>query len=424
MGKLKTIKDKTLFPSIKYLPMKFLPLFLVALSLCLNTTTKTNTLALDAKSEIKTGAEQTDKYVPYLKGKRVAILANQTSNIGKTHLVDSLKSLGINIVKVFGPEHGFRGNASAGTQVADEIDMATGIPVISLYGKKNKPTKEDLADVDVMIYDLQDVGCRFYTNINALSRLMEACYENGKELIILDRPNPNAYLIDGPVLDMKFKSGIGMFPLPISHGLTVGEFAQMANGEEWLTNKVKCKLRIIKVANYNHDMPYILPVSPSPNLNTQQSILLYPSTCLFEGTYLNHGRGTYFPFTIIGSPELKGKYEFSFTPTGIAGMAETPLFMNEICYGLDLRNYDVELLRRTKKINLEWMMELYKASPNKEKFFDSNLSKEMGSIERLSGSALFRQQIIDGKSEKEIRESWEPGLTNYKVMRKNYLLYP
>ena len=377
-----------------------------------------------AKAPLKTGAEQTEKYLPYLKGKRVAMLANQTSIIGKKHLVDSLQKLGVTIVKVFGPEHGFRGNASAGTAVADEIDIATGIPVISLYGKKNKPTKEELADVDLIIYDLQDVGCRFYTNINALSRLMEACYENNKELLILDRPNPNGYLIDGPILDMKFKSGIGMFTIPISHGLTVGEFAQMANGEGWLTGKVKCRLKIIKVANYNHDMPYTLPIPPSPNLNTQQSILLYPSTCLFEGTYLNHGRGTYFPFTVIGSPELKGKYDFSFTPTGIKGMAETPLFMNELCYGIDLRNYDVALLRKKKQINLQWMMELYKASPNKEKFFNSRLSKEMGVIERLAGSALFRQQIIDGKSEKEIRASWEPGLSKYKVMRKKYLLYP
>ena len=359
-----------------------------------------------------------------MKGKRVAILANQTSIIGKTHLVDSLSKLGVNIVKVFGPEHGFRGNASAGAAVADETDAATGIPVVSLYGPKNKPTKEDLANVDLMIYDLQDVGCRFYTNINALSRLMDACYENNKELVILDRPNPNAYLIDGPILDMKFKSGIGMFPIPMSHGLTVGEFAQMANGEGWLTNKVKCKLRIIKVANYNHEKPYVLPVSPSPNLNTQQSIMLYPSTCMFEGTYLNHGRGTYFPFTVIGSPELKGKYEFAYTPVGIKGMAETPLFMNQVCYGLDLRKYDVEQLRKKKQINLQWIMELYKASPHKEKFFDSKLSKEMGVIERLVGSALFRQQIIDGKSEKEIRQSWEPGLSEYKVMRKKYLLYP
>src|SRR6185369_3429241 len=295
------------------------------------------------KKEIRTGAEQTDKYLPLLKGKRVAIMANQTSVIGKTHLVDSLKTLGVNIVKVFGPEHGFRGNASAGAIVADEIDPASGIPVISLYGAKNKPTKEDLADVDILIYDLQDVGVRFYTNINALARLMEACYENGKELLILDRPNPNGYLIDGPILDMKYKSGIGMFPIPMSHGLTAGEFAQMANGEGWLKDKVKCKIKIIPVANYNHDMPYTLPVKPSPNLNTQQAILLYPSTCMFEGVYVNHGRGTMFPFTVLGSPELKGKYEFSYTPTSIKGMAETPIFMNDVCYGLDLRNYDTQL---------------------------------------------------------------------------------
>ena len=376
------------------------------------------------KRALFTGAEQTDKYVPYLKGKRVAIMANLTSIIGNTHLVDSLKSLGVNIVKVFGPEHGFRGNASAGVQVADEIDQATGIPIISLYGKKNKPSKEDMADVDILIYDLQDVGCRFYTNINALARLMDACYENGKEMLILDRPNPNGYLIDGPILDMQYKSGIGMFPIPMSHGLTVGEFAQMANGEGWLTSKAKCKIKIIPVANYNHDMPYTLPVKPSPNLNTQQSIMLYPSTCMFEGTYLNHGRGTYYPFTVIGSPELKGIYQFSYKSESIKGMAETPLFMGETCYGLDLRDYDITKFYKTKQINLQWIMELYKAHPHKEKFFDSKLSKEMGTIERLIGSGLFRQQIIDGKSEKEIRASWEPGLSQYKEMRKKYLLYP
>ncbi len=371
-----------------------------------------------------TGAEQTDAYIPYLKGKRVAIMANPTSIIGNSHLVDSLHKLGVNIVKVFGPEHGFRGNASAGVHVSDETDSATGIPVISLYGPKRKPSKEDMANVDVLIYDLQDVGCRFYTNINALSRLMETCHEFDKELLILDRPNPNAFLIDGPILDMKYKSGIGMFPIPISHGLTVGEFAQMANGEGWLTNKVKCKLKIIKVANYNHEMPYTLPVKPSPNLNTQQSILLYPSTCLFEGIYLNHGRGTLYPFTVIGSPELKGKYGFSFTPTSIKGMAETPLFMNQLCYGLDLRNYDTDIFRKTRQINIQWIIELYKASPFKEKFFDSKLSNQMGKIENLMGNGIFRQQIIDGKSEAVIRASWEPGLSDYKKMREKYLLYP
>ncbi len=403
--------------------MKFLIICISAFTLSCSSAKSGNTSPVNSANPIKTGAERTEEYVPYLKGKRVAILANQTSIIGKTHLVDSLKSLGVHVVKVFGPEHGFRGNASAGVEVDDEVDTKTGIPVISLYGKKNKPSKEDLTDVDLIVYDLQDVGVRFYTNINALSRLMEACQENGKELLILDRPNPNAYLVDGAILDMKYQSGIGMFPIPMSHGLTVAEFAQMANGQGWLTNGVKCKLRIVKVANYNHDMPYTLPVSPSPNLNTQQAIMLYPSTCMFEGTYLNHGRGTYFPFTVLGSPELKGKYKFSYTPTGIKGMAETPLFMNQVCYGLDLRKYDVELLRKKKQINIQWIMELYQAHPNKEKFFDSTLSNQMNNIEVQIGSGLFRQQIIDGKSEAEIRASWEPGLAQYKEMRKEYLLY-
>jgi uncharacterized protein YbbC (DUF1343 family) len=404
--------------SINKVPMKlqhfrhtlFIVLPLLVTSACFLGSRHPESPAAKSAPGILTGADQTDKYVPYLKGKRVAIMANLTSIIGKKHLVDSLQSLGINIVKVFGPEHGFRGNASAGTHVTDEKDPATGIPIISLYGAKNKPSKEDLADVDVMIYDLQDVGCRFYTNINALVRIMEACHENKKELLILDRPNPNGYLIDGPILDMKYKSGIGMFPLPMSHGLTIGEFAQMANGEGWLTDKAKCPIKIIPVANYNHDMEYVLPVKPSPNLNTQQSVMLYPSTCMFEGIYLNLGRGTHFPFTVLGSPELKGIYDFSFTPTSIKGMAETPLFMDQTCYGLDLRNYDVSKLVKSKQINLQWVMELYKAHPQKEKFFDSKLSRQMNSVELVVGSGLFRQQIIDGKSEKEIRASWEPGL--------------
>ena len=406
-------------PSLKYLLIA--GVFVIA---CCSLSLTSQDQGDAEEKKILTGAEQTEKYLPYLKGKRVAMMANPTSIIGKTHLVDTLKKLGVNIVKVFGPEHGFRGNASAGAHVADETDPTTGIPIISLYGKKNKPSKEDMADVDVLIYDLQDVGVRFYTNINALSRLMEACVESDKEMLILDRPNPNGYLIDGPILDMKYKSGIGMFPLPMSHGLTVGEFAQMANGEGWLKDKVKCKLKIIPVANYNHDMPYTLPVKPSPNLNTQQAILLYPSTCMFEGIYVNHGRGTYFPFTVLGSPHLKGVYEFSFTPTGIKGMAENPIFKDTVCYGLDLRNYDVSLLRKSKQINLQWIMELYKASPNKEQFFNSKLSRQMNNIEIQIGSGLFRQQIIDGVSEKEIRASWEPGLSQYKEMRKKYLLYP
>ncbi|UTW64662.1 DUF1343 domain-containing protein [bacterium SCSIO 12741] len=351
-------------------------------------------------------------------------MANRTSIIGKRHLVDSLLLLDVNLVKVFSAEHGFRGNVSAGVEVSDETDKTTGLPIVSLYGKKRKPSREDLADVDVVIYDLQDVGCRFYTNINALVKLMEACHENERKLIILDRPNPNGYLIDGPVLDMKYKSGIGMFPIPMSHGLTVGEFALMANGEGWLKNGVKCDVEIVPVANYNHDMPYELPVNPSPNLNTPQSVLLYPSTCMFEGTYLSHGRGTYSPFTILGSPELKGIYEFNFTPSGIKGMAENPIFKGEVCYGIDLRNVDLNELRKKKQIQLKWIIELYKAHPNKEKFFDSKLSNQMGVIEYLVGSKLFRKQITSGATESEIRESWEPELSQYKSMRLKYLIYP
>lgn len=376
-------------------------------------------------SVIKTGADQTEKYLPYLKGKRIAILGNQTTIIGKKHLVDSLKSRGVNVAKVFGPEHGFRGNASAGARVKDEVDSATGIPIVSLYGAKNKPTKEDLSDVDLVIFDVQDVGCRFYTNINSLARLMEACAENNKELLILDRPNPNGYFVDGPVMDMKLKSGIGMFPIPITHGMTIGEFAQMVNGEGWLPKGLKCNIKIIRVANYTHDMYYTLPVKPSPNLNTQQSVMLYPSLCWFEGTVISQGRGTYMPFAVLGNPLLdKNKYLFSFTPVSIPGMAETSLHMNKVCYGLDLRNYNIVKLRKEKKINIQWMIEMYKAYPDKEKFFDYKQSKEMGNVDFRTGDSHFKEQIVAGVPESEIRKSWEPGLSNYKIMRKKYLLYP
>lgn len=373
---------------------------------------------------IKTGADQTEKYLSYLKGKRIGIVGNKTSIIGRTHLVDSLHSLGVNIVKAFGPEHGFRGNASAGVKVQNEVDSATGISIISLYGTKRKPSKEDLSNVDLMVFDIQDVGCRFYTYINVLADVMEACAENGKELLILDRPNPNGYFVDGPVMDMKLKSGIGKFPIPITHGMTIGEFAQMVNGEGWLPNGLKCKIKIIPVANYTHDTPYTLPVPPSPNLNTPQSILLYPTTCIFEGTVLNYGRGTYFPFTVVGAPELKGKYEFSFTPVSIKGMSETPLHMNEVCYGLDLRKVDFDKLRKEKKIQIQWIKEMYKAYPNKEKFFDYKQSKEIGNVDFRTGDSKFKEQIIADVPEEEMRKSWEPALSNYKKMREKYLIYP
>lgn len=420
-------------PPIPYLSsMKAICLYLLSPVLILAACSHTgkasrleNTITTQqAAAPILTGADQTEKYLPLLKGKRVGILANKTTVIGGRHLVDSLLNRGVQIVKAFGPEHGFRGNASAGAKVKDEKDPATGLPIISLYGAKRKPSKEDLADVDIMIFDVQDVGARFYTYINVMRDLMEACAENNKELIILDRPNPNGYLVDGPILDMKFKSGIGQFPIPIAHGLTIGEFAQMINGQQWMANNLQCRLTIIPLANYRHDMAYTLPVAPSPNLNTQQSILLYPSICLFEGTILSQGRGTLTPFTKLGAPALKGRYQYQFTPQSIPGMAETPLHMNEICYGIDLMSYDTDLLRRSGRINLQWMIELYQAYPDKEKFFDRSYSKEMGDINKLAGTDLFQQQIKVGRSEAAIRASWEPGLTEYKQLRKKYLLYP
>ncbi len=377
-----------------------------------------------AATGIITGAEQTELYFPLLRGKRIALLANPTTVIGKTHLVDSLLRAGIKVAKIFGPEHGFRGNAGAGDKVKDETDPQTGIPLLSLYGSKRKPSAADMADVDLFVFDIQDVGCRFYTYINVLRDVMESCAENKKPLLILDRPNPNGYLVDGPILDMSLKSGIGQFPIPIAHGMTVGEFAKMINGEGWLPGGLTCELQIIPVKNYRHDMPYTLPVPPSPNLNTQQSILLYPSLCLFEGTIVSQGRGTDSSFAILGAPLLKGKYDFHFRPRSIPGKSESPLHLGADCYGLNLLNYDVEQLRRSGKVNIRWMMELYKAYPDNSKFFDRSQSKQMGDIDKLAGTRAFRQQIEQGLDEAAIRASWEPGLSAYKTMRKKYLLYP
>jgi uncharacterized protein YbbC (DUF1343 family) len=370
------------------------------------------------------GADQTDQYVPRLKGKRVGMVVNPSSTVGGRPSVDALMAMGVKIVKVFGPEHGFRGNASNGTVVADEVDAATGLPIISLYGKKRKPSAADMADVDVLVYDIQDVGVRFYTNINTLRDVMEACAEHGRELVVLDRRTRTRTWSTGPVLDMKLKSGIGQFPIPIAHGMTVGEFARMVNGEGWMAGGKPCELHVVKVANYTHDTPYVLPVNPSPNLNTPQSVMLYPSTCLFEGTILNHGRGTLMPFTVLGAPALKGVYEFSYTPVGIKGMSETPLHQNEVCYGLDLRAYDVEQLRRRRQINIGWVKELYAAYPDKARFFDSSYSKQIGSIDKLAGTTEFKRQIIAGVPEEEIRKSWEPGLAAFRKVREKYLLYP
>lgn len=373
---------------------------------------------------IITGADQTDKYLPYLKGKRVGLVANQSSIIGNKSSVDSLVSLGIKIAKVFGPEHGFRGNASNGAAVGNEVDAKTGIPIISLYGKNQKPTKEQLADVDLMVFDIQDVGCRYYTNINTLEYVMEACAENNKELLILDRPNPNGYVVDGPVMtDDRYKSAIGIHYTPMTHGMTIGEFAQYLNGEGYLAKQ--CKITVIKVANYNHDLPYVLPINPSPNLNTQQAVMLFPSLCMFEGTMINEGRGTKMPFTILGAPALEGKYSFSYKPVSIPGMSESPRHKDAVCYGLDLRNFDIDQLRKSRQINLSWLIELYNAYPDKANFFTpGRANQDISAFDLRIGTDQLRKQIIAGVSEAEIRKSWEPGLQKFKAIRAKYLLYP
>jgi uncharacterized protein YbbC (DUF1343 family) len=364
------------------------------------------------------GADQTKLYVDYLKGKNIGMVINQTSVVGERQVpsVDSLLKLGISIKKIFGPEHGFRGNASNGAKVDDSIDPKTGLPAISLYGKHYKPTPADLQGLDLVIFDVQDVGVRFYTYISTLHYVMEACAEDNVELMILDRPNPNGFYVDGPVLDTAYHSFVGMHPVPIVHGMTIGEYAQMINGEGWLKNHVQCKLNIIKVANYKHNMSYTLPVNPSPNLNTSQSVLLYPSLCLFEGTVLSVGRGTYKPFQEVGHPSLKGKYTYSFTPVSITGMSGDPPQKNMLCYGIDLENYNTDILKTTGRLNLSWLMELYKAFPDKQHFFNAYFKK-------LAGGDELQQQIERGETDEQIRKSWEPALSRYKTMRKKYLLY-
>ncbi|MBC7758830.1 MAG: DUF1343 domain-containing protein [Phormidesmis sp. FL-bin-119] len=375
------------------------------------------TLENTPKATIRTGAQQIDKYLPLLKGKNVGLSINNTSVIDGKLSMDTLLKLGVKIVKGFGPEHGFRGKASAGAKIGDETDEKTGVPLISLYGSKYKPTVEDMKGIDVMIFDMQDVGVRFYTYLSTLHYIMEACAENNVELILLDRPNPNDGYVDGPVREADQESFVGKHAIPILHGLTFGEYAGMINGEGWLPGKAKCKLTVIKMENYAHGMSYILPIAPSPNLNTQQSILLYPSLCLFEGTVISQGRGTLFPFTVLGNPELKGKYEFSFKPVSIPGMSEKPPHMDKNCYGLDLRKYDTSIFTSTGRINLTWLKEFYAAYPNKAAFFRA------ANFDRLAGTTKLRNQIIEGKSEEEIRKSWEPQLGQFKEMRKNYLLY-
>lgn len=379
--------------------------------------TKKNDTTLVKKTELllsrklKIAAYRFDNYVPLLQNKNVALVVNNTSLVGEKHLVDTLLDLGVKVTKIFAPEHGFRGNVDAGVYIENAIDAQTGLPIISLYGKNKKPTAFQLQDIDVVLYDIQDVGVRFYTYISTMHLVMEACAENNKVCFILDRPNPNASYVDGPVREYKYKSYVGMHPIPIVYGLTSGELALMINGEKWLRNGISCSLQVIPLENYSHYTEYVLPVKPSPNLTNHQAIQLYPSTCLFEGTALSVGRGTEYPFLWIGGPQ-KTLGNFSFTPRSIEGMAKNPKFLGETCYGLDLRES-----KQLKGINLKYLIEMYGNYQEKDKFFN-------GYFNTLAGTADLRRQIEQGMNEREIKKTWEPGLEVYKELRNKYLLYP
>ncbi len=383
--------------------------------------------------EILTGADRMTIYLPLIKGKRVGIFANQTSMVGNTHLVDTLMKLGVTINAIFGPEHGFRGTADAGEKVGNYTDAKTGIPVISLYGAKKKPSTEDLSNIDVLIFDLQDVGTRFYTFINSMQDFLETALENHKPLLLLDRPNPNGFYADGPVLDLKFKSGIGQQPIPIVYGLTMGEYAMMLLGEKWLSEKANAinafnittkpttdtpfHFMVIKCQNYTHKSKYVLPVKPSPNLPNIQSIYLYPSLCFFEGTVLSEGRGTNKQFQVFGHP-LYPKNLYSFTPNPNEGAKNSKLF-GQLCYGWDLSGTPENVLKEVdNRIQLKWLIEAYSLFPDKKEFFLKN-----NFFNKLAGNDELMQQIISGKPESEIRKSWEPKLGEFKLIRKKYLLY-
>lgn len=368
-------------------------------------------------TRILTGADQVDQYLPLLKNARVGLLVNATSMIGERHLVDVLIEKKIDVKVIFAPEHGFRGDADAGQEISDSKDKATGIPIVSIYGKKKGPDGADLEQVDVVIFDVQDVGARFYTYLSTLKYLMEACAANNKSLLVLDRPNPNGHYIDGPVLEEAYTSFVGILPIPVVHGMTLGELALMMNGEGWLKDKVQCKLKIISCARYHHQKAYILPVKPSPNLPNQLSVLLYPSLCLFEGTNFSVGRGTDKQFQVYGSPD-SGAGDYYFTPEPRPG-AMSPFLQDKKCRGYDLSGLSIEQIRTESRINLTYLLEAYTAYRDKPGFFLKN-----NFINQLMGNSTFQQQVKEGRSEAEIRMSWKPGLDKFKERRKKYLLYP
>lgn len=366
------------------------------------------------EQQVIMGAESTNEYFPILKGKRIAIMSNHTGMVGKEHLVDILIKNKFNVVAIFSPEHGFRGDADAGEHVKSSVDEKTGIPIRSLYdGKEGKPSKESMAMFDIMIIDIQDVGLRFYTYYATMVRLMDACAESGKKMIVLDRPNPNGHYVDGPILDMKYKSGVGWLPIPVVHGMTLGELALMTNGEKWLPKGRTCDVTVIKCKNYTHQTLYQIPIPPSPNLPNMKSIYLYPSTCLFEGTPVSLGRGTEFPFQVYGHPNMQG-YTFSFTPRSIPG-AKTPPQLNKLCHGVDLRNVlDEEIFK--KGFDLSYVIDAYN---------NLNMGTQLFSpfFEKLVGVDYIRKMIGEGKSADEIKLMWKDDVAKFKKQRAPYLLY-
>lgn len=366
-------------------------------------------------AQIRTGADRTEVYLPLIKGKNVAVVANHTSMIGNIHLVDSLISLNVHIVRIFGPEHGFRGNKSDGKAIEDGIDPGTGLPVISLYGAHRKPLKEDMEGIDLIIFDIQDVGLRFYTFISTMQNVMEACAEYGIDFLVLDRPNPNGFYIDGPVLEPEYKSFVGMQPVPVVHGMTVAEYARMINDEGWMENGVKCKLNYVKCENWDHRKYYRLPVNPSPNLPNMTAIYLYPSLCFFEGTIMSVGRGTDFPFQVYGHPDYPST-GFSFTPRSIPGASTNPKYLGKKCNGVDLRKFPKDFFHNNATIVLDWLIDAYTQMGNKDAFFKKYFLK-------LAGTKKLQEQIEKGTSPAAIRASWRPDLQKFQKIRKKYLLY-
>lgn len=362
------------------------------------------------------GAERLDELIPLIRGKNVGLVVNHSSLVGDKHLVDTLCDLGACVARIFSPEHGFRGKAPDGELLRDGMDARTGTPVISLYGKKKKPSPDDLAEVDVVVFDIQDVGTRFYTYISTLFLALEACAEECKPVIVLDRPNPNGHYVDGPVLDMRLTSFVGIAPLPIVHGCTVGELARIFQGEYWIGRPQQFDLQIITCQNYNHQTPYSLPVRPSPNLPNDRAVLLYPSLCLFEGTTVSVGRGTDWPFQIYGDPDF-GRDSFWFIPRPNEG-SRYPPHEGKVCKGFDLREVSLDSLRNQKQLNLNYLLDFYRAYPNKPAFFRTD-----GYFDLLAGTLSLRRQIEEGKTEAEIRATWQADLEAFREIREKYLLY-